>query len=103
MSGIISFSLPCHQAGDSDLKELIQITTDDAQVLQALKQRYALVLRLRQDTTVECEQRQLTIQRSGTHIGVHSGRACPDRSCRFCISICAHAQSLFNDRDTFIT
>jgi hypothetical protein len=55
MSKIISFSLPCHQAGDSDLEEFIQITADDAQVFQALKQRYALVLRLRQDTTVECE------------------------------------------------
>ena len=65
---IITFSLPRHQAGNSDLEEFVQVAADDAQELKSLKQGYALILRLREHPPVECQQRQFAAQRSATRI-----------------------------------
>ena len=49
------------QARDANLEELVEIRRRDAQELQPLEQRHGRILRLMQDTHVERQQRQLTI------------------------------------------
>ena len=46
----------------TNLKKLIQVTRHDAQKAQALQQRHALILRLRQHPPVKREQAQFTVQ-----------------------------------------
>jgi hypothetical protein len=49
-------------AGHPDLEELVEVTADDAQELQALEQRIAAVLSLREDPAGECELPELAVE-----------------------------------------
>ena len=57
------------QAGHADLEELVQVPGEDAQELDALQQRVALVTRLEQDPGVELQPGQLPVQVRRVHLG----------------------------------
>ena len=50
------------QAGDADLEELVEVAADDAQELQALEQRIARVLGLREHAARERELAELAVE-----------------------------------------
>src|SRR5581483_8651514 len=58
--GVAVFDL-LHQAGDADLKELIQIVGADGEKLQPFEQGIGFVLRLFQHTPVELQPRKLAV------------------------------------------
>ena len=50
------------QAGDAHLEELVEVAGEDRQELDPLEQRVSFIARLVQDTSVEFQPRQFTVQ-----------------------------------------
>ena len=51
------------ETGDADLEVLVEIAAEDAKKTQPLEQRHVGVLRQRENAAIECEERQLAIDR----------------------------------------
>jgi hypothetical protein len=49
------------QASNAHLEELVHVATDNAEELEPLKQGIPLILRLRQNASVEFQQAELTV------------------------------------------
>ncbi len=70
------------EARDANLEELVEIVADDAQEAQPLEQRNGGVLRQREHAPVECELRQLAIDRRRTVMDSSTAAAASRRPAR---------------------